>query len=124
MKVSKSVLKALIKECLIEILVEGFDAKSVNPLKESLIREPKINKQEQEQVNKPAVFKTGNPIMDEIFEHTAKTTLQEQTSAEIPTYTQILKEEKAISTNDDEIPMIESQQNKIWTTLAFAQPKK
>ena len=122
MKVSKSVLKALIKECLIEILVEGFDAKSVNPLKESLIKESKINKQEQ--INQPTVFKTGNPIMDEIFEHTAKTTLQEQTSAEIPSYAQVLKEEKVISTNDDEIPMIESQQNKIWTTLAFAQPKK
>lgn len=104
-KITRSVLKSLVKECLVEILVEGIDGSSADLLEESLDHQPaqtrqkkpdpmiEINqrrkqldsrmvdtrqKQLDEQNAKNISMLTEDPMMAEIFADTAATTLQEQ----------------------------------------------
>ena len=106
-KVSRSVLKEIVKECLLEILFEGIDSEpgyDEEPIREA--RRPRASRpssarnlaaavqQQQQTIQKPrrkelnrsvvqsAVSElTDNPTMAGIFEDTAMTTLQEQNQA-------------------------------------------
>jgi hypothetical protein len=100
-KVKRSVLKQLIKECLVEILVEGISADSnvanalveaATPLPSSKKRDhydsemKRINPQREKldsvkasAINESAINSlTEDPMMADIFRDTAQTTLQEQ----------------------------------------------
>jgi len=99
-KVSRSVLKEIVKECLVEILSEGLLTSAEN-IQESKSRKPnkrgtskispevfqKRNKmlKERTQRNEPSVnvdHLTDDPMMREIFADTAATTLRDQPHTE------------------------------------------
>ena len=105
-KVKRSVLKEIVKECLLEILFEGIDSEP--GYDEEPIREARINRatrpstngdlaaavrqrqseksSPRNQTRKPPIKQavselTADPMMASIFEDTAQTTLQEQSRA-------------------------------------------
>ena len=89
-KISKTLLKNLIKECIVEVLAEGL-GNSTTELNESiktsnLKRNTKTKKVKNENFEKSIQDKTQgiteDPIMAEIFADTARTTLQEQVAAD------------------------------------------
>jgi hypothetical protein len=98
-KVSRSVLKELVKECLVEILSEGL-VSTVETIRESRPRKSKKNsknissdvfQQRNKMLNEKTKRKvpkinvdhmTDDPIMREIFADTAATTLQAQPISE------------------------------------------
>ena len=90
-KLTKTALKSLVKECLVEILAEGIGSTATlqeGVKKSSANVEARKRKQEAqaEQYRKKFEVKVDNtvneltddPIMQSIFADTAKTTLQEQ----------------------------------------------
>lgn len=99
MKVSKAILKSLIKECLVEILVEGIDSSSGTTLQEAARRRPTQSKQtrqtasqngNQQRQKNPRVNEVvkmaagGDPILESLMADTASTTYQTQAENEIP----------------------------------------
>lgn len=136
-KVSRSMLKNIVKECLVELLAEGLsnndDEKSLNeslglsknpnndykkPLSSKKIVNPKFEEKTKEIISNT----TKDPVMASILEDTAKTTLQEQNGVDQPNkfsaknydvYSQAVKE------ND---PMeIFSESSDKWANLAFSE---
>lgn len=104
-KVNRSMLKNIVKECLVEILSEGITGGNVEELNESFSssKPKKTFKQEMSSVKSPAKRKvvnerfeentqkiisqaTNDPIMASILSDTAKTTLQEQNTADRPNH--------------------------------------
>ena len=96
MKLTRSGLKDLIKECLMEVLAEGLGAGPAAAIQESApARQPRRNTKKTSpqrksaldmikfdtKVNEVASSMTSDPTMAAIFADTAKTTLQEQLSA-------------------------------------------
>lgn len=95
MKLTKSSLKSLIKECLIEVLQEGINLNEIPPasaprktkLRESRNKKPKSRQSHldnikfDKNVEQTAKSFTDDPVMQSIFSDTAKTTLQEQFAA-------------------------------------------
>ena len=91
-KVTRGDLKGIIKECLIEILAEGLLADNSTQMLETTPRRKKKRSSpkqrqrpqvEHEQVIQEAVAGlTDDPMMADIFNDTARGTLQEQLSAE------------------------------------------
>ena len=127
-KVSRTVLKSLVKECLVEILSEGLvsanqqvqESKKVSVKKRPVARKKKVIKEE----IIPETIKgmTDDPLMQSIFADTARTTLQEQTAAErnqtrIPadSYSRVAEE------NDPTELFGEAANN--WAHLAFSEKK-
>ena len=127
-KVSRTVLKSLVKECLVEILSEGLvsanqqvqESKKVSAKKKPVARKKKVIKEE----IIPETIKgmTDDPLMQSIFADTARTTLQEQTAAErnqtrIPadSYSRVADE------NDPTELFGEAANN--WAHLAFSEKK-
>ena len=89
-KISKTLLKNLIKECIVEVLAEGL-GNSATELNESiktsnLKRNTKAKKVKNENFEKSIQDKaqgiTEDPVLAEIFADTARTTLQEQVAAD------------------------------------------
>jgi hypothetical protein len=141
-KVSRSVLKEIVKECLVEILSEGLLTSAEN-IQESKSRKPKRgtskispevfqkrNKmlKERTQRNEPSVnvdHLTDDPMMREIFADTAATTLRSQplseSSAAKTDYVPGDAAAKAVFDNDLE-DLFEGAQN--WAALAFNDGKK
>ena len=95
MKLKRSVLKQLIKECLVEILIEGIDSEGQEDrLVEAAVssRKQKFKKPQNDYVpasskkaRKPVINEQavnamagGDSVMAEIFRDTATTTLQSQ----------------------------------------------
>tara|TARA_R110002096_G_scaffold369254_2_gene562541 strand:- start:280 stop:705 length:426 start_codon:yes stop_codon:yes gene_type:complete len=95
MKLTRSSLKILIKECIIEVLSEGIGDESTltsisenkQPRKKASVTPPKDRKKRSshldsikfdKKVNNTAEAMTNDPVMQSIFADTAKTTLQEQ----------------------------------------------
>lgn len=140
-KVSRSVLKEIVKECLVEILSEGLHSSTEN------IQEAKTKKQRRK-VDRvaPEVFEkrnrmlrekterrtpsvnvnaiTGDPMMQEIFADTAATTLQSQpvteSGASRPDYVPKDQAAKVVFENDLE-DLFEGAGN--WAALAFSDGK-
>ena len=105
-KVKRSVLKEIVKECLLEILFEGIDSEpgydEEEPIREArrprasrpsshnrdlaaavqqARQEPRRRELDRSAVQRAASELTDNPTMAGIFEDTAQTTLQEQNRA-------------------------------------------
>tara|TARA_B100000927_G_scaffold270105_1_gene245992 strand:+ start:5529 stop:5978 length:450 start_codon:yes stop_codon:yes gene_type:complete len=104
-KVTKEVLKEIVKECLVEILAEGISGGNVASLNESienhvLQRKPQKTTQSrlmknilppkekvknegfEKKLSKTISNATQDPVMASLLADTAKTTLQEQNSAD------------------------------------------
>ena len=143
-KVSRSVLKEIVKECLVEILSEGLlssgetlnESKSRKPRRRSdrvsaevfqernkMLRERTERKREQPAVNVDHI--TEDPMMREIFADTAATTLREQPLSEGTSakndYVPGDAAAKAVFDNDLE-DLFEGSGN--WAALAFNDVKK
>lgn len=129
-KLSKSALKEVIKECLIEILAEGLSSGNTNTLQENFnshksrpakSQVPKKVKNKNFDVNTKTTIKsvTNDPVMSSIFADTAKTTLQEQIGAEKHGIVQggDMAQNAVASSNPEEL-FGESSSN--WANLAFS----
>ena len=140
-KVNRNMLKNIVKECLVEILAEGLSDGNVEDLNESFSSSKSLKKtmptnrrQEQQRVPNQSFEEntrkiisqtTNDPIMADILSDTAKTTLQEQNTADRPnrftakptdTYSQIASE-------SDPMEMFGGASNN-WAALAFSDNKK
>jgi hypothetical protein len=143
-KVSRSMLKSIVKECLVELLAEGLSGGDVEELNESfsMTKPQKTFKETMKQTQKPQRKKvvnerfeentqkiisqaTNDPIMASILSDTAKTTLQEQNTADRPnhfsakpsdTYSQAVSE-------SDPMELFGGASNN-WASLAFSDNKK
>lgn len=147
-KVKRSVLKQLIKECLVEILVEGISADSniANTLAEAATPRPsstknkdkynseltRINSQREILDSKKANIKndqiigslTEDPMMADIFRDTAQTTLQEQGLSNNARDARRVPGDAASQTvaNNDLQDLFENANN--WAALAFTNNDK
>jgi hypothetical protein len=128
-KVTKTMLKSIVKECLVEILAEGLGG--VGNLNESISRKKRVSRKRQQKksmfdqldsafeekaqefssndhsefehkISAAASAATSDPVLKSILEHTAKTTLQDQMNHEqVPGGTNSsLIDSQAISTVD------------------------
>ena len=133
-KVSRSMLKSIVKECLVELLAEGLSGGDTESLNESLSLRDTIpstaetfssskvaNPRFEEKTKQIISQATKDPIMASILEDTAQTTLQEQNGADRPnqftakstdTYSQIASE-------SDPMSMFEGASEN-WASLAFS----
>ena len=140
-KLSKSALKSIIKECLVEILAEGLGNDAGEQLLEVSSPTQKRRRKPRSSHKRPALDSvrfnqrvdesvsnmTNDPVMASIFKDTAKTTLQEQISGETRGNAtghleQVLANgdaaAKAISKADPSEIFGESASN--WSALAFS----
>ena len=140
-KVSRSMLKSIVKECLVELLAEGLSAGDTESLVESIEKRPrksipsesqsdvysnfnkqmKVNASFEEKTKQVISNATSDPVMASLLEDTAKTTLQEQNTADRPnqftakptdTYSQAVSE-------SDPMEMFGGASNN-WAALAFS----
>ena len=147
-KVKRSVLKEIVKECLLEILFEGIDSESGYE-EEEPIREARTQRrvsrpskrslsaavQESQRSNKPKPNKilrtevvdaavselTTDPTMASIFADTAQTTLQEQREGRT-SYIPADNAASAVQNTDDMSDLFEGAGN--WAALAFGEVDK
>tara|TARA_R110000851_G_scaffold37420_7_gene96676 strand:+ start:11966 stop:12409 length:444 start_codon:yes stop_codon:yes gene_type:complete len=144
-KIKRSVLKQLIKECLVEILIEGIDSEPGTEALVEAARPRHINKSspdmeriqknrdllDSKKVSKSGINETvinnvtSDPLMAEILRDTASTTLMSQGMSN-----SITSDRRAISgdlatqavANNDIEQLFEGSEN--WATLAFDKPQK
>ncbi len=136
-KLTKTQLKSIVKECLVEILAEGLassadvmvEARQTKPSKK-VSAAPKRRKNpalDEVKFNRAAESKaasiTDDPIMQSILADTAKSTLQEQARADSRGAGAVsMKETVAPGKNIEDIPIFaEGAQN--WAALAFTEKK-
>jgi hypothetical protein len=135
-KMSRNQLKSLIKECLVEVLVEGLNpgskesflkesstpkrksARSIKPpSSRSAVDSDKLNQRIDESVNAC----TSDPILGNILADTARTTLQEQLGEESNHAQQVAingdQAAKMAAGNDPNDMFGEAANN--WAALAF-----
>ena len=139
-KISRSALKAVIKECLVEILAEGIGPeKTSNQLKKSRsstvsrkkpVKNQARNLSERREVQndsfdsavkRTASSLTSDPVMAAIFEETARTTLQEQRENTPPVVADNRSPLQDSNSGSELAEMFEGSSN--WATLAFAEKK-
>ena len=138
-KVSRSMLKSIVKECLVELLAEGLSGGDTSSLNESLNTGSKstfnqemmsekrkgsgkvVNPDFAQKTKQIISQTTDDPVMASLLEDTAQTTLQEQNTADRPnqftakptdTYSQIASE-------SDPMEMFGGSSNN-WAALAFS----
>ena len=137
-KVSRKMLKSIVKECLVEILAEGLTggntkelSEGISSIKPSLSQDTFsnnkkiVNEKFEDNTRKIISHATKDPVMAELLADTAQTTLQEQNTADRPnqftakptdTYS------KAVS-EADPMEMFGGSSNN-WAALAFSDSKK
>ena len=144
-KVSRSMLKSIVKECLVELLAEGLSGGDTSSLNESFKTESKkislnsaykesdfndsnasegrniINPGFEEKTKQLISKATNDPIMASLLADTASTTLQEQNGADRPNQftakpTDVYSQ--AVSESDP-MEMFEGSSNN-WAALAFS----
>lgn len=135
---TKSELKSVIKECLLEILTEGI-GKSLNEVSnKKKVAQALVEKREHEkrmlqrkrEVGDTISMVTADPVMKKIFSHTAETTLREQSQhdARRPSVQQGGEdfESDSFSTGDPglDISKIFGGSAKNWATMAFSDKKR
>ena len=131
MKLTKNVLKTVVKECLIEILSEGFNISknkseieindTISEVKNSPRRKTADLVRFEKRVKETSNNLTEDPVLSSIFEDTAKTTLQEQYNSP----NNVLAGDRAsyaAATNDPTDLFSESAGK--WASLAFSDSKK
>ena len=144
-KASRSMLKSIVKECLVEILAEGLTGGDTQELNESLKRNHSeksqkkfrmmsenvspankvINPNFEDKTKQIISNATSDPVMASLLEDTAKTTLQEQNSADSPnkfTAKPTDSYSQAVSESDPMELFGGSSSN--WASLAFSDVKK
>ena len=132
-KVSRSVLKNLVKECLVEILAEGLvganktiQESKRNTTKKRIVEKKKPDRKkvskQPEQVPGTIQEMTDDPILQSIFADTAKTTLVEQQRAD--------SRERVVAGDSISRMVDESDPTDLfgeaaskWATLAFSEKK-
>ena len=133
-KLTRTALKGLIKECLIEILTEGIASdtlaesarprknkpKKLSPEREFLSKKRTLgNISFEKSADQASKNLTSDPVMQSIFADTAKTTLQEQNSAgKMPTAPAGSDRAAQIVSQADPEDLFEGSSN--WATMAFA----
>lgn len=132
-KVSRTILKSLVKECLVEILSEGLvgasnqieESRKVKPRKAIPKAIPKVSKKrviKEDIIPETIKNMTDDPLMQSIFADTAKTTLQEQASAE--RNPRVVAGDSASRTVDRSDPTeLFGEAANNWATLAFSEKK-
>jgi len=138
-KVSRKMLKSIVKECLVEILAEGLTGGNSQELNESISsvkptrsldrnfsnNEKIVNEKFEDNTKKIISHATKDPVMAELLADTAQTTLQEQNGADRPnqftakptdTYSQIASE-------SDPMDLFGGSSNN-WAALAFSDSNK
>lgn len=143
-KVSKELLKGLVKECLFEILLESTGDAGVNLAESSTSKKRPVKKNSSRTV-RPALDSitynngirkrasrkakpldvssiTSDPVMAAIFQDTAVTTLREQAAAERGRPVGNDPISQVVSESDPGQLFGESAQN--WATLAFSEKTK
>jgi len=117
-KFKKSEIKDIVKECLIEILLEGIDISKNEKLSIKKEEDTQFKKgfiEENKRVNNTTrqLIKntTSDPIIADILEDTARTTLQEQLNADNSKNISSIRQ-----TQNNDISMFDSSN---WATLAF-----
>lgn len=135
MKITKSALKSLIKECLVEILVEGLDVSSESRLREAVTRSDlsqrqqnrsqhnRISTQQKQSshlVEAVKISAGGDSVLENILADTAATTYQKQKNNELPSIDSMRLNEATIS--NDGINNDNVQSN--WANLAFSKSSK
>lgn len=135
-KVNRSMLKSIVKECLVELLAEGLTGGDTSSLNESLSTNHSINKTKQstkrnkntivnpdfEKKTKQIISQTtDDPIMAALLEDTAKTTLQEQNTADRPNQFSAKPTDaySRIASESDPMEMFSGASNN-WASLAFS----
>ena len=107
-KVKRSVLKEIVKECLLEILFEGIDSepgyedeepirearqpsrtsrpspRSLSSTKNKQVRANSKKRQKESHITEAVSSLTSDPVMASIYTDTAKTTLQDQRERRTP----------------------------------------
>tara|TARA_A200000159_G_scaffold130682_1_gene127529 strand:- start:109 stop:516 length:408 start_codon:yes stop_codon:yes gene_type:complete len=127
-KVSRAVLKSLVKECLVEILSEGLvganeqiqESKKVAAKKRPVAKKRKVIKED----IIPETIKgmTDDPLMQSIFADTARTTLQEQTAAERSQVSRPVDSYSRVANENDPGELFGEAANN-WAHLAFSEKK-
>tara|TARA_B100001094_G_C18179304_1_gene799842 strand:- start:486 stop:893 length:408 start_codon:yes stop_codon:yes gene_type:complete len=127
-KVSRTVLKSLVKECLVEILSEGLvgSSEKIQESKNRTVRKPQPVKKrkivKKDIIPETITNITDDPLMQSIFADTARTTLQEQASAENnPRVTTGDSAARMADSSDPTELFGEAASN--WATLAFSEKK-
>lgn len=117
-KFKKSEIKDIVKECLIEILLEGIDISKNEKLSIKKEEDTQFKKgfiEENKRVNNTTrqLIKntTSDPIIADILADTARTTLQEQLNADNSKNISSIRQ-----TQNNDISMFDSSN---WATLAF-----
>ena len=139
---TKTELKSIIKECLLEILTDGL-GESLNEVKQKKVHAQKIVEAKEHerrmQLRKKEVadsvsYVTDDPILRKVLSHTAQTTLKEQMANDrIPSNSRSPMRE-AVEDFDDvggtpgdpgiDISSIFGGATKNWAAAAFAPSKK
>lgn len=132
-KVSRKMLKSIVKECLVELLAEGLTNGNTNKLSESILNKSNniikeentqdviVNHKFEESTNKIITQTTKDPIMASILQDTARTTLQEQNSLDQPNKFSSKSNDIYSQTVNENDPMdIFSESSGNWATLAFS----
>jgi hypothetical protein len=138
MKVSKNALKAVVKECLLEILAEGLRSQDVRKkvAPPRLSSTPPITHRPQQEARSKSnlldkavsevVTESKIPALDEILSDTAKTSFIEQVAATAP-----LEKNKLIleavsgnntQTEDIGVPIDLFDNSSSWADIAFSVP--
>lgn len=127
MKLSRSELKAIVKECLVEILTDGLGS-TVNESRKPrpISRTPKFDPMLDTPVSKTFVatpkVNTGNPIFDDILNDTARTTLRTMTEAESSRSPQPAGTIERIVEDSSPVDLFGDEAASKWASLAFSEP--
>tara|TARA_Y100001970_G_C14245337_1_gene867768 strand:+ start:2296 stop:2703 length:408 start_codon:yes stop_codon:yes gene_type:complete len=129
-KVTRSLLKEIVKECLVEILVEGLNSEEdEDHLFESIAPKPKTKKTLSKSpprkiVSEAAIHEVsgGDSIMSDIFADTAATTLANQGMKNDARGAYVPADSAARLVQDSELTdLFEGSNN--WAQLAFSSGK-
>ena len=145
MKLTRSSLKALIKECIVEVLASGIGDSSLSLNENNVSRSPSVQSRQRRSrntnkilpnsrkaldnirfdktVNESVSTLTQDPVMQSIFSDTAKTTLQDQfahsnTASVVPAGAD---RAQLAAANSDPSQLFEGSNN--WAQLAFMDTK-
>ena len=134
---TKSELKSIIKECLVEILSDGLgeSLNEVNQRKKaaaSLVEKKEHEKrmiQRKRQIADAVSMTTNDPILKSVLEHTAKTTLKDQMNNEIrpPRLSESYDDDNSSFGGSSDpglnIDQLFGGASKNWAAAAFSQKK-
>ena len=138
-KMTRSALKGIVKECLVELLAEGLDSTG-NMSNSVSLTENKVRKRRavaaeesrlaahrqklETRVSDTISHATDDPIMRDILSHTARTTLQDQMTGEGGQMIEGLQDPSHASSGAGiNLDSIFGPSKPNWSDLAFAENK-